>query len=34
MKAVYYISNNQTWGHVSTYVWNILEQEGFLNKHV
>ncbi len=33
MKAVYYISNSQTWGHVSTCVWNILEQEGFLDEH-
>ncbi len=30
MKAVYYISNNRGWGHVSTMVWDILEEEGYL----
>ncbi|MDO4308729.1 MAG: hypothetical protein Q4C77_18090 [Eubacteriales bacterium] len=29
MKAVYYISNSRTWGHVATQVWDILKQEGF-----
>lgn len=33
MKAVYYISNHPTWGHVSTQVWNILREEGFLKVH-
>lgn len=33
MKAVYYISNSRTWGHVATRVWDILEQEGFLREH-
>lgn len=33
MKAVYYISNNRNWGHVSTCVWDILEEEGFLKEH-
>lgn len=31
-KAVYYISNNDSWGHVSMHVWNILEQEGYLKE--
>lgn len=33
MKAVYYISRNRTWGHVATQVWDILDQEGFLQEH-
>lgn len=33
MKAVYYISNSRTWGHVATQVWDILKQEGFLQEH-
>lgn len=33
MKAVYYISKNRTWGHVATQVWNILDEEGFLQEH-
>lgn len=34
MKAVYYISNSRTWGHVATQVWDILKQEGFLREHI
>ena len=30
MKAVYYISNSRTWGHVATRVWDILGEEGRL----
>lgn len=32
MKAVYYISNSRTWGHVATQVWDILGEEGFLKE--
>lgn len=30
MKAVYYISNHPTWGHVTRRVWDILREEGYL----
>lgn len=30
MKAVFFISNNHDWGHVSYRVWDILEEEGYL----
>ena len=28
-KAVYYICNNPSWGHVALHVWNILDEEGY-----
>lgn len=31
-KAVYYICNNNSWGHVGTHVWNILQDEGYLQE--
>ena len=32
LKAVYFICNNHDWGHVSWRVWDILEEEGYLNE--
>lgn len=32
MKAVYFISSNPSWGHVSAMVWRLLGEEGFLQK--
>lgn len=29
-KAVYYICNNPSWGHVGRHVWEILKEEGYL----
>ncbi len=31
-RAVYYICNNPSWGHVALHVWNILEEEGYLSE--
>lgn len=31
-KAVYFISTNHNWGHVSVHVWDILEEEGYLRE--
>jgi D-tyrosyl-tRNA(Tyr) deacylase len=31
-KAIYYICNNPSWGHVALHVWNILEEEGYLSE--
>lgn len=33
MKAVYYINNSRTWGHVTTQVWDILGEKGFLKEN-
>jgi len=32
MKAVYYICNNKSWGHVSANVWELLENKGYLRE--
>lgn len=32
MKAVYFICNNRTWGHVAATVWDILEEEGYFQE--
>ena len=32
MRAVYFISNHKTWGHVTKHIWDILEEEGFLKE--
>ena len=32
MKAVFYISNNPNWGHVSKRVWDALEREGYFTQ--
>ena len=32
MKAVYFICNNHDWGHVSWRVWDILAEEGYLDR--
>jgi D-tyrosyl-tRNA(Tyr) deacylase len=31
-RAIYYICNNPSWGHVARHVWNILEEEGYLSE--
>lgn len=32
MKAVYFICNNRTWGHVAATVWDILEEESYFQE--
>ncbi|NRT72457.1 hypothetical protein [Clostridium beijerinckii] len=32
-KAVYFICNNRSWGHVGAHVWDILQEEGYLKEN-
>ncbi|WP_271811299.1 hypothetical protein [Clostridium beijerinckii] len=32
-KAVYFICNNRSWGHVAAHVWDILQEEGYLKEN-